>query len=84
MSNKTGCQLYTGTSISLSTNTNAPLYNVIASIKERGTKVEENFKEPITKKRINKLVEVEVRNGQLQITEPIKSLYTCISIVCFI
>ena len=74
MSNKTRCQLYTGTSTSLSTNTNAPLYNVIASIKERGTKVEENFKEPITKKRINKLVEVEVRNGQLQITEPIKSL----------
>ena len=74
MSNKTGCQLYTGTSISLSTNTKAPLYNAIASIKERGTKVEENFKEPITKKRINKLVEVEVRNGQLQITEPIKSL----------
>ena len=58
----------------VSTNTNAPLYNVTTSIKERGTKVEKNFKEPITKKRINKLVEVEVRNGQLQITEPIKSL----------
>ena len=68
----------------VSTNTKAPMYNVTASMKERGTKIKEEFKRTNTEGKNYQVGWSGHWSGHLQITEPIKSFYTCISIGCFV